>query len=128
MSEAQETPPPRPRRMREIVSANDWQKRLDRLPVDTGVRKKVMAGLELSVADIRDEVVSHVRNSVGNDYHLIRERGGPTAQTLERWTRGEVGRPQIDKLRAALMAVGKDFGVVDAGWRTAKAAAAGGES
>lgn len=62
--------------------------------------------------DLRDDVVSYLRNS-GVKYDTIHERCGPTPQTLLNWENKTVSKPQLGKMRAALRIIGKDLGVID---------------
>lgn len=65
-----------------------------------------------STEDLRDDCVSLVKNS-GISFEEIHNRNGPTPQTLARWRDKEVVSPNMNKMRSALRAIGKDIGIID---------------
>ena len=77
-------------------------------------RKKQGLKPLVSIEDIRDDTISYIKNS-GFSYEEIHNRNGPTPLTLARWRDKEVLSPRMDKIRAALRAVGKDIGIIDYG-------------
>jgi hypothetical protein len=91
------------------LSRLDKQRDLDKVN-----KTRVKRGLNPfpSVEDIRDDAVSHLKNS-GLSFKDIEEKGGPTEHTLSRWEEKKVYRPQLPTLRAALQIIGKDIGIID---------------
>ena len=95
----------------EILTADQWQRRLSKAEREKKEFKLKMEDLR-SIEDLRDEVVSHLRNSPYS-YQAIENLGGPIVQTLEAWTTGETKQPRLNTMRAALRCIGKDFYVGD---------------
>lgn len=65
----------------------------------------------VSIEDLRDDTISVVRNS-HKTAEQIRADGGPHPQTLAKWLEGDTKRPQLNTIRAALLACDHDFQVV----------------
>jgi lambda repressor-like predicted transcriptional regulator len=63
-------------------------------------------------ADLRDDVVSLIRNS-GLTLAQIHARCGPTPNTLLNWMDKRTMRPQMGKMQAVLRILGKDLGIVE---------------
>lgn len=105
------------RRDVELVSAKDWQKRLAQLErMNAKDRREFEAKrrLEMSVEDLRDEIVGHVIAELGNGvedkaFELCHARGGPHPSTLKSWRDRQVVRPWTSKLRQAGVTVGWDL-------------------
>lgn len=96
---------------KEILTADQWQRRLSKTERESREFRRKMEELR-SIEDLRDEVVSHLRNS-HYSYQAIENLGGPVVQTLEAWTTGETRQPRLNTMRAALRCIGKDFYVGD---------------
>lgn len=60
--------------------------------------------------DLRDDCIAVVRNS-RLTFNQIRERGGPSPQTLSKWLYRETRFPQLATIRAALLACDHDFSI-----------------
>lgn len=112
--------PPKVVKTTVIVPASEWAKRLgaiERMEAKERAEFLSKRRLEVSVEDIRDDAVSAIMNRVGgtieDKFMTVHGRGGPHPSTLFKWHTRETMRPQLAKLRAALMAVDLDLGVVD---------------
>lgn len=64
--------------------------------------------------DLRDDVMSLVKNSQMS-YEDIHARCGPCPATLENWAQKKVDQPRLGKLRATLLILGFDFGIIPKG-------------
>lgn len=62
----------------------------------------------ISIEDLREDVISILRNS-GKTYKVIREGGGPCVATLSKLVNRETKRPQLNTLRAILLACDYDI-------------------
>ena len=62
----------------------------------------------ISIADLMEDTISVIRNSKLT-FEQIRAKGGPCPATLVKWLSRETTRPQLNTLRAALVACGADF-------------------
>lgn len=106
------------KRRHEILLAADWDKVVDRYRKANDAQKKVLRAevrYEVSVQDLRDEVVGLVASTFGkgeDGWREVHARGGPHYNTLRNWDQGIVLRPQLAKLREAALTCGFDFTLV----------------
>lgn len=112
-------PKPSPRIERKIVTATEWDTILRKWSrADEKSRKRLYRDerYEISIEDIRDQVVGIVHETFGRGddaFHEVRARHGAHPTTLRNWELGIVKRPQLAKLRETLRACGKDIGVIE---------------
>jgi hypothetical protein len=119
MAAAKEAPPPKKaRKQRVILTADEWQKRLaaeERAAKRAGAKQQTheaQRAFELSVKDLRDQTVSIVRNTYGDDYEKCHQNGGAHPSTIRSWQNDEVLRPQMPTMRATLLSCGYDINIV----------------
>lgn len=108
-----------PRQPRELVlvSAKDWQRRLSALErMNRAERDEFhrLRRLEISVEDLRDEIVGMVIAELGRGvedtaFETCHANGGPHPGTLKRWADRTVHRPWTSKMRQAGLTVGMDL-------------------
>lgn len=107
----------RPSRELILVSARDWQKRLSALTRMTRAEQEEfhrLRRLEISVEDLRDEIVGMVIAELGRGvedvaFETCHANGGPHPGTLKRWADRTVHRPWTSKMRQAGLTVGMDL-------------------
>jgi hypothetical protein len=75
--------------------------------------------VQVSIEDLRDDTISIIRNS-HKTFDQIRADGGPCASTLTKWLERQTQRPQLNTIRAALLACDHDFYILPKGRRTPK--------
>lgn len=100
-----------------LVSAKDWQKRLsalEKLSAHERTEFHRLRRLEISVEDLRDEIVGMVIAELGRGvedvaFETCHANGGPHPGTLRRWAERTVHRPWTSKMRQAGLTVGMDL-------------------
>jgi len=70
----------------------------------------------VSIEDLRDDTISIIRNS-HKTADEIRAAGGPCPSTLANWLERKTLRPQLNTIRAALLACDHDFYIAPKGQR-----------
>jgi hypothetical protein len=107
---------------REIVSAQEWHKRIDQWSAQkakaNGAENKsfTVRRPELSVADLRDQTIGIIHSTygkAGDAFINVYQHLGPHPSTLRSWEDRRTLAPRMTTLRAALRACGYDLGVVN---------------
>lgn len=110
-------PQPRQPRQVELVSAKDWQARLTQLERMNAKERKefdLHRRLEISVEDLRDEIVGAVIAELGGGvedkaFERCHALGGAHPSTLRAWSNRTVHRPWTSKMRQVGLTVGMDL-------------------
>jgi phosphoglycolate phosphatase-like HAD superfamily hydrolase len=101
-----------PRDMREILNDSAKGHRRQQKAQLNEIAKKLGHKPTCDVSDIRDDVMSLIKNS-RLTFKQVEGAGGPAAGTLSKWAAKETERPQLNTIRAALRAVGHDLGIIE---------------
>lgn len=97
---------------RQVIAWKDWDSIVGgRLNGSiTPMKEKTLAPIELSVEDLRDEVVAIVKMTFAKDpFETVHGRFGPHPSTLRSWEERKVLRPHLTTLRSALAACGYEI-------------------
>lgn len=98
-----------------LVPAEDWQKRLAALERMNAADRRQFESqrrLELSIEDLRDEIVGIVLSGHGTDdecFQACYEAGGPHPSTLRHWRDKTILSPRANTMRKAAIACGYDM-------------------
>ena len=107
----------RAKRELHLISASQWQRHLAQLErMNQREREEFESKrkFEISVEDLRDEIVGHVIAELGGGvedkaFEICHARGGPHPSTLRHWRERTVHRPWTSKMRQAGLTVGWDL-------------------
>lgn len=69
---------------------------------------KITPGSEVTVTDLRDEVIGALKRA-GVSFIEAERRGGPKAQTLSKWAAKEAANPRLLTMRKALNVIDADI-------------------